>query len=184
MLPNPGYDLLLGIDAMTRNQISAHPHNRSVSIKGRNIKCLFAGPKMDKEMKNGIIRHEDIGKFTERVDHLPAIKGDRIQVPLNKSVVLGPKESRMVKTPIIIPKAMVHQRTPVVAPHFSVHLRVQYETFSTLTLTNHREEPIRITGKTTIFEIPAQAGETLTIRDCNGQQRQLRGNKQSFPRRQ
>ena len=184
VLPNPGYDLLLGIDTMAKNQISAHPHNRSVSIKGRNIKCLFAGPKMDEEVRNGIVRQADIGKFTERVDHLPAVKGDRIQVPLNRSVVLGPKESRMVKTPIVIPKGLVHQRTPVVAPHFSVHLGVQYETFSTLTLTNHREEPIRITGKTTIFEIPARAGETLTIRDCNGQQRQLRGNKQSFPKRQ
>ena len=184
VLPSPGYDLLLGIDAMTRHQISAHPHNRSVSIKGRNVKCLFAGPKMDKEVKNEIIAQEDIGRFSERVDHLPAIKGDRIQIPLNRSIVLGPRETRMAKTPIIIPRGMVHQRTPVVAPHFSVHLGVQYETFSTLTLTNHREEPVRITGKTTIFEIPARAGQTLTIRDCNGQQRQLRGNKQSFPKRQ
>ena len=184
VLPNPGYDLLMGIDAMTKNEISAHPHNRSVSIKGRTIKCLFAGPKVEKEVKNGLIKTGDIGKLTERVEHLPAVKGDRIQVPLNKSIVLGPKEVRMVKTPIIIPRDMVHQRTPVVAPHFSVHLGVQYGTFSTLTLANHREEPIRITGKTTVFEVPAPEGEILTIQDCNGQQRQLRGNKQSFHRRQ
>ena len=184
VLPNPGYDLLLGIDAMTKNQISAHPHNRSVSINGRQIKCLFAGPKMEREAKNEVAKQEDVGRLTERVDHLPTVKGDRIQVPLNRSIVLGPNESRMVKTPIVIPRGMVHQRTPVVAPHFSVHLGVQYETFSTLTLTNHRKEPVRITGKTTIFEIPTRAGDTLTIRDCNGQQRQLRGNKQSFPKRQ
>ena len=184
VMPNPGYDLLLGIDAMTKNQISAHPHNRSVSIKGRSIKCLFAGPKIDKEVTNGVIEHGDIGRYTERVEHLPATKGDRVQVPLNRSIVLGPRESRMVKTPIVIPKSMVHQRTPVVAPHFSVHLGVQYETFSTLTLTNHRDEPIRITGKTTIFEIPAQEGGDQMIRDCSGRRHRLRGAKQSFPKRQ
>ena len=184
VLPNPGYDLLMGIDAMTKNEISAHPHSRSVSIKGRSIKCLFAGPKVEKEVKNGLIKTGDVGRLTERVDHLPAVKGDRIQVPLNRSIVLGPKEVRMVKTPLIIPRDMVHQRTPVVSPHFSVHLGVQYGTFSTLTLTNHREEPIRITGKTTVFEVPAPEGEILTVQDCNGQQRQLRGNKQSFLRRQ
>ena len=62
---------------------------------------------MDKEVKNGIVDRGDVGQFTERVEHLPAAKGDRIQVPLNRSVVLGPRESRMVRTPIGIPRSMV-----------------------------------------------------------------------------
>ena len=183
VLPKPGYDLLLGIDAMVDNQISAHPHSRSVSIRGHAVKCLFAGPKADKEVTNEIV-HQEIGRFTERVDHLPGIKGDRMQVPLNRSVVLGPRESRMLKTPVVLPRSMVHKRTPVVAPQFSVHLGVQYENFSTLTLTNHREEPIRITGKTTIFEVPAQDGVDYVVRDCNGKRHPLRGPRRSFPRRQ
>ena len=108
VLPNPGYDLLLGLDTMADNQISAHPHNRSVSIKGKRINCLFAGPKMDNEVVNAILP-EELGRFTEKVDHLPGPKGDRMQVPLNRSVVLGPKESKMLKTPIVIPKSLVHK---------------------------------------------------------------------------
>ena len=183
VLPKPGYELLMGIDAMTENKISAHPHNRTISIGGRSVKCLFAGPKADRETVNEVI-HEEIGRITEKVDHIPGIKGDRIQIPLNRSVVLGPGESRMIKTPIVIPRTMVHKRTPIVAPHFSVHLGVQYETFSTLTLTNHRKEPVRITGKTTIFEVPAQTGLEYVVRDCNGKQHQLHGTRRSFPKRQ
>ena len=183
VLPNPGYDLLLGLDTMADNQISAHPHSRSVSIRGRKIDCLFAGPKMDKDAANAILP-EELARFTEKVDHLPGLKGDRMQVPLNRSVVLGPKESKMMKTPIVIPKSLVHKRTPIVAPSFSVHLGVQYADFSTLTLTNHREEPVRITGKTTIFEAPAPTGVDYVVSDCNGKKHQLRGNRRSFPRRQ
>ena len=184
VLPNPGYELLMGIDAMTQNDMSVHPTSRTVRIKGRSIKCLFAGQKMDKEVTSEVVKNDDFGRLTERVDHLPALKGDRIQVPLNRSVVLGPKESRMVKTPIVIPRSVVHKRTPVVAPHFSVHLGIQYGAFSTLTLTNHREEPIRITGKTTIFEVQGEEGRGYTIRDCNGKQHPLRNTKQSFHKRQ
>ena len=183
VLPKPGYDLLLGIDAMAENQISAHPHSRSISIRGRHVRCLFAGPKADKDAVNEII-HEEIGRITEKVTHLPGIKGDRVQIPLNRSIVLGPTESRMIKTPFVLPRSMTHKRTPIVAPHFSVHLGVQYETFSTLTLTNHRKEPIRITGKTTIFEVPAQPGVDYTVRDCDGKQHQLRSTRRSFPTRQ
>ena len=183
VLPKPGHDLLLGLDAMADNQISAHPHSRSVSIRGRKINCLFAGPKMDKEAVNSILP-EGLGRLTEIVDHLPGLKGDRMQVPLNRSVVLGPKESRMLKTPIVIPRSLVHKRTPVVAPTFSVHLGIQYASFSTLTLTNHREEPVRITGKTTIFEVPVPADVDPVVSDCNGEKHQLRGNRRSFQKRQ
>ena len=131
VLPNPGYDLLLGLDTMVDKHISAHPHSRSVSIRGRRINCLFAGPKMDKDAVNTIL-HEELDRFTEKVDHLPGLKGDRMQVPLNRSVVLGPKESKMMKTPIVIPKSLVHKRTPIVAPSFSVHLGVQYADFRRL----------------------------------------------------
>ena len=184
VLPNPGYELLMGIDAMAQNNMSVHPTNRTVRVKGHSIKCLFAGQKTDREVTSEVVKNEDFGRLTERVDHLPALKADRIQVPLNRSVVLGPKESRMIKTPIVLPRSVVHKRTPVVAPHFSVHLGIQYETFSTLTLTNHREEPVRITGKTTIFEVPGQEGKSYTIRDYNGKQHPLRNTKQSFLKRQ
>ena len=183
VLPKPGYDLLLGIDAMTENQISAHPHSRTICIKGQPVKCLFAGQRADKETANEVL-HDEVAKFTERVEHLPGLKGDRIQIPLNRSVVLGPKECRMVKTPIVVPRGLVNKRTPVVAPHFSVHLGVQYDRFTTMTLTNHNQEPIRITGKTTVFEIPAATGIDQVILDDHGKRHQLKGPRRSFPRRQ
>ena len=109
---------------------------------------------------------EELGSFIERVDHLPGLKGDRMQVPLNRSVVLGPKEIKMLKTPTVILESLVHKRTPVVAPSFSVHLRVQYENFSTFTLTNHREEPVKTTGETTIFQIEQTEWSVYHPRGC------------------
>ena len=183
VLPRPGYDLLLGMDAMIDNKISAHPHDRSISIGGRQVKCLFAGPKADKRSANEIA-HEEICRFTEKVEHLPRITEERLQVPLNRSIVLGPRESKMLKTPIVLPGALVYKRVPTMAPRVSVHLGVQYHTFSTLTLTNHAAEPVKITGRTTIFEMPARQGINYTACDCNGKQHPLRCNRRSFPKRQ
>ncbi len=183
VLPKPGYDLLLGIDAMVDNQISAHPHNRSASIRGRKIKCLFTGPKADKEVINEII-HEQVGRYTEKVDHLPGIKGDRIQVPLNRSIVLGPKQSKMVKTPIVLQKALVHKRTPVVAPRFSAHLGVQYAGFLDIDLDQSPGRTGQITGKTTTLMISTQEGAPHVVRDCDGNAHQLRRTRRSFPKRQ
>ena len=183
VLPKPGYDMLLGLDSMTENEISTHPHSRSVSIRGRHIKCLFAGGVSERDTHNEIARAK-IGEYTEKVTQLPIKKGDRIVFPLNRSIVLGPNETRMVKTPVVLERGLVPQRTPTIASHFSVHLGSQYANYTALTLCNHKEEPIRVTAKTIIFELPAQEQTEYQIQTEDGKTQAIKSKKLSFAKRQ
>ena len=71
--------------------------------------------------------------------------------------------------------ALVYKRVPTVAPRFSVHLGVQYHAFSTLA--NHAAEPVKITGRTTILDVPARQDVEYTACDCNGNPHPLRSNR-------
>ena len=86
------------------------------------------------------------------------------------------------QTPNVLPGALVYKRVPTVAPRFSVHLGVQYYTFSTLA--NHAAEPVKITGRTRILDVPAGQDVKYTACDCDGNPHPLRSNRPPFPKRQ
>lgn len=134
-------------------------------------------------MKNEEVKEtaHTIGEYKERVEHLPVQKGKRIQFAINRSLCLGPKEMKMIKMPITLKDDYCFRKTAVVAPNFSVMLGTQYDDYMTVSIANHKEEPIRLTGRTVIFEVKVNDDENYSITNNKGNVVMMRRfNKRSF----
>ena len=188
ILPQPKYEFLLGLDFMAAHDIAINPRGRFISFNQTKFHCKTVGHMSKTSVKNRMsasVDEDDLGRLLEKAQHFPVQQQGRVLFPLNRSVILGPRETRMLKLPVHLREDLQPLRIPTIAPHFSVNLGPQYATHLTIAVTNHKPEPIRLTGKTVIFEVTVDATTAHSVRTHDGSLRRLRVAKpKSFQRRQ
>lgn len=188
ILPKPGYELLLGMDFMVHNDIAVNPRGRFITMEQKKQHCKTISHISKQSLQNHTSEdtQDAIAEFTEKIQHLPVQQGERILFPLNRSIQLGPKEKRMIKMPVTLRKTFIPWRSPTVAPHFSVSLGPQHQGHLVVAVENHKMEPVRLTGRTVIFEVSVHSGQSHAVKLEDGSNKRLKIAKsgKSFQQRQ